>query len=440
MKHEGTTSTKKTGAAAFVLGALCLGALSPFKTAADPLGSNLTLQAALEHGEQNNPELQAAFRQWKGAEQDIVVQRALPDPTFTYGYYFESVETRVGPQDQRFGLSQRFPAFGKLSAREAIATEAANAAEQRYSKQRLKLQQSITKAYAELYYLQRNIAITQDRMQLISDLEGVARARYKSGSPLAPVMQAQVELGRLEDNITSLQDMLQPTKARLNALLNRQADAPLSIASTLPYRQLDILNEDMSANLARTSPELLELEANIARSENQINLARRSRLPDIMLGISYIDTADASMAVPDSGKDPVIGTVGITLPIWFGKNRARIESAASMKTAAQLALENRIQTLEADIRQALFKLRDADRKINLYKESLVPKARQSLEVNRQGYETGGMEFINLIDAERILLEFELAYERALADHLIARADLSRLSGIDFLEEQTTNPH
>jgi outer membrane protein TolC len=57
---------------------------------------------------------------------------------------------------------------------------------------------------------------------------------------------------------------------------------------------------------------------------------------------------------------------------------------------------------------------------------------QSLEVNRKAFEAGQMEFINLIDAQRMLLEFELAHERALADHLIARAKLSQLTGVDFL--------
>jgi outer membrane protein TolC len=402
-----------------------------------PLGTNLTLQTVLDYGEQNNPQLQAAFNQWKGAEQNIAVQKALPDPTFTYGYSFESVETRVGPQEQNFGLSQRFPAFGKLSAMKSIASEAANAAEQRYLNQKLALNYSIAQAYAELYFLKRNISITQDRIQLVRDLEKVATTRYKAGAPLAPTMQAQVELGRLEDRIKSLQDMLQPSEARLNALLNRPSKAPLSIAPTLPYRQIDITAEELAGKIARTSPELMELQANIAQGDHRIKLARRSRLPDIMLGVTYIDTDDAAMAVPDSGKDPVIGTVGITLPIWFGKNRAQIESAAYQHTAAQLALENRAQMLDAEIRQALFKLRDVDRKINLYRDSLVPKAEQSLEVNRQGYEAGSMEFINLIDAERMLLEFELAYERSLADHLIARAELSKLTGTDFL---TGEPH
>lgn len=407
---------------------------------ADPFGTNLTLQAVLDYGEANNPQLQAAYHQWQGAVYDIRVQKALPDPMFTYGYYFESVETKVGPQEQSFGLNQKIPAFGKLSAMKSIASDMADAAQQRYQREKLNLDFSIAQAYAELYYLERSIGITKDRIDLIQDLEEVARTRYTAGSPLAPILQAQVELGRLEDSLNSLNDMKQPLTAKLNALLNRPDAAPLPISSTLPYRLVEADADSIKTNLAQTSPELMELASRLKQGSHQLQLAKRQRLPDLTLGVMYIDTGEASGTVPDSGKDPVIGTIGINLPIWFGKNHARIESAASMKTAAELSLENRRETLDADIRQALFKLRDADRKINLYKDSLIPKATQSLEVNRQGYEAGNMEFINLIDAERMLLEFELAYERALADHLIARANLAKLTGVDFLKGTTHETH
>ncbi len=432
MKHEGTKFMKNTCISALALCTLCLGVASPPTSAAAPSSSNLTLQAALDYGVANNPQIGAVFNQWQAAERNIAVQQALPDPLFTYGYYFESVETKVGPQKQSFGLMQKFPAFGKLSAMKAVALDMANAAGQRYQNEKLKLQQSIAQAYAELYYLKRNIAITQDRIRLTQDLEKVATTRYKAGAPLAPTMQAQVELGRMEDRINSLKDMLHPLEAKLNALLNRPSNAVLPISTTLPYQAVGTEADAVVQNLYHTSPELMELEARIELSNSQLKLARRQRLPDVTLGVNYIDTGNASSVVADSGKDPIIGTVGINLPIWFGKNRARIESAAQQRTAAQLMLENREQTLEADIQQTLFKLRDADRKINLYKDSLIPKARQSLEVNRQGYEASEMEFINLLDAERMLLEFELGYERALADHLIARAEISTLTGTDFL--------
>ncbi|MEE9369219.1 MAG: TolC family protein [Pontiella sp.] len=409
--------------------ATCVAALS---FGADPFGTNLTLQAVLDYGAENNPRLQATFNQWKGAEENIAVQKALPDPAFTYGYYFEPIETKNGPQNQRFDLSQKIPGFGKLSLNKAIATDQAAAAHDRYRREQLDLDFTTTQAYAELHFLKRGIEITQDQITLFLDLEKVARTRYQTGSPMASILQAQVELGRLEDRLNSLNDQRAPKTARLNAALNRPASAPLPWPDTLPYRTIDADAKALHAQTRGTSPELAELGHHIERGNHQLQLAKRERLPDFTLGVQYIDTGHVAGPNPDSGTDPIIGTIGINLPLWFGKNRARIQSAAHLKTAAQLALENRAKTLDADIRQTLFQLRDADRKINLYKESLIPKSLQSLEVSRTGYESGQLEFINLIDAERLLLEFELSYERARTDHLIARAELTNITGIDFI--------
>lgn len=432
-KHNDTKNTKiSKSSSSAALWTLCLCVLVIPPASADPFGTNLTLQAALEYGAENNPRLQAAFNQWKGTEENIAVQKGLPDPTLSYGYYFESVETKTGPQNQRFGLTQNIPGFGKLSIKKEIATDIAATSGARYEREKLRLNFAITRAYAELHYLKRSTEITRDLTYLIQDLEGVARTRYKAGAPMAAILQAQVELGRLEDRLNSLADLRTPQTARLNAALNRPAGSPLPWPSDLPYQFVATDAATLHQEIRSTSPELAELSHRIAQGNHQITLAKRERFPDFALGVQYIQTGDSATSITDSGNDPIIGTIGITLPIWFGKNRAKIESAAYQKAAAQLTLENRTQTLDADICQALFQLNDADRKINLYKESLIPKAEQSLEVNRKGYEAGSMEFINLIDAERMLLEFQLAHERARADHLIARARLAQLTGIDFL--------
>jgi outer membrane protein TolC len=411
---------------------IVLGAAYSISCYSDSIETNLTLRAALEMGEKNNPQLQAVFNQWKGAEQNIAVQKSLPDPMLTYGYYFESVQTRVGPQNQNFSLSQKIPSFGKLGLMKAIATDQTQAMQARYQREKLNLNSTISQAYAELYYLKRSIDITQDRIRLVQDLEQVARTRYKAGSPMPPVLQAQVELGRLEDRLNSLRDNHQPLAARLNAVLNRPVGANLPWPANLPYRAISVDAASLQSTLRQTSPELSELAYNVDQGSHRVQLAKRERLPDLTFGVQYIDTGDASMSVANSGQDAIIGTVGINLPIWFGKNRAKIASANYQRISAELTLENRQQTLDAEISKVLYQLRDADRKINLYKESLIPKAKQSLEVNRKGFESGQMEFLNLIDAERVLLEFELSYERALSDHLIARAELSRLTGTDYL--------
>jgi hypothetical protein len=86
-----------------------------------------------------NPQLEAAFNRWKAALEMVTQAHTLPDPRFNYGYFIQEVETRVGPQEQRPGLSQMFPWFGKLKLRSEAAREGTNAALQQYEAAKLKL-------------------------------------------------------------------------------------------------------------------------------------------------------------------------------------------------------------------------------------------------------------------------------------------------------------
>ncbi len=78
--------------------------------------------------------------------------------------------------------------------------------------------------------------------------------------------------------------------------------------------------------------------------------------------------------------------------------------------------------------EALYKYRDAGRKINLYKDTLVPKAEQSLGVTMEGFMTGSGTSLDLIDAEQTLLELQLAYYRALTDQALRLAEIETLVG------------
>ena len=85
----------------------------------------------------------------------------------------------------------------------------------------------------------------------------------------------------------------------------------------------------------------------------------------------------------------------------------------------------------ASLERSHFELRDAERRVELYAYTLLPKARQSLEVTQNGFTSGDVDFLDLIDAQRTLLEFELAYERAQADRSTRRAKLEQIVGTDL---------
>ncbi len=395
------------------------------------LSSQSTLSDYLAYAALNNSGLEAAFNRWKAALQNEPQVTSLPDPQFTYKYFIEQVETRVGAQRQSFALAQKFPWFGKLKLRGSAAADAARAAKQQYEATKLKLFFQVKNAYYEYYYLGRAIGIIKDNIQLVQNFERVARTRYKAALGKQPdVIRIQVELGKLEDRLKTLQDLKQPIVAQLNAALNRPANTEIGWPGKMEQEKVSITDQEILKWMANSNPELKALKYEIARTRTNINLAKKDYYPDITLGVNYIDTADAtgSMAPSDSGKDPVIAILSINLPLWRGKLDAGLRQAMYNH---RIAIQNKMQklnSLNAEIKMALYKLRDAQRKIILYRDTLLPKAIESVKVSEASFGAGSSSFTSLIDAQRIMLEFQLSYERALANYEQVLARIEMLAG------------
>ena len=305
----------------------------------------------------------------------------------------------------------------------------ARAAYERFELAKLKLFHRVEDGYYELAYLARAIAITRENMDLLKYLEGVARSRYQvAAAQHADVIRAQVELGKLEDQLRTLDDLRQPVAAKLNAALNRPQGSPIPWPKTIPEEEADASSERAMARMLRENPELKSLEADLKKQVAAVDLAKRDYYPDVAFGLDYVDTGGARMRTSDSGKDPVIAKVSVNLPIWRRKYRAAEREAKARLRSARRAKEDHSNTLAAELELALFKFRDAERKIDLFRDALVPKAEQSLRATETAYKGGKMDFLNLIDAQRVLLSFRLAQERALADRGQRLAELEMLIG------------
>lgn len=393
------------------------------------LNDHSALNDYLAYAALNNTGLKAAFLRWKAALERIPQVSALPDPRFNYGYYIQAVETRVGPQNNRFALLQTFPWFGKLELQGSAAAEAARSEKERYEAAKLKLFFQVKDAYYEYYYLARAITVTEENLGLMEQLESVARTQYSAGfTPYANVVRAQVELGKLEDRVKTLKDLREPIVARLNAALNRPAEASLPWPKDVQAEVVSFTQEQLLAWLKEYNPDLKAVDFLAEREKTNIALARKNFFPDITIGMEAIDTGQAlnPAATPDSGKDPIIASISINLPIWWGKYRAGEREALARYEAFRDERTDQENRLASDLKLAIYKYRDAERKINLYRDTLVPKAVQSLEVSLQTFESGLGSFLDLIDSVRTLLEFQLAFERAFADQAQRLAEIEMI--------------
>ncbi|MHC4389213.1 MAG: TolC family protein, partial [Planctomycetota bacterium] len=150
------------------------------------VNSLIGLEDYLRYAALNNAALKASFEQWKAATEEVPQAKSLPDPKFTYSYFIREVETRVGPQRQKFGIMQVFPWFGKIEARTDAAAAKAKAARKRYEAEKLKLFWQVKDAFYEYLYLGSAVEIARQNLELLKHFEDVARTRYMAAAASHP--------------------------------------------------------------------------------------------------------------------------------------------------------------------------------------------------------------------------------------------------------------
>ncbi len=394
----------------------------------DDANSLLRLEDYLRCAALNNAALKASFETWKAAVESIPQAKALPDPKFTYGYFIREMDT-----EQQFELMQEFPWFGTIRARTDQAAANANAAQKRYEAKKLELFQQVKHAFYEFSYLARAIEITKESLDNIRDYEEVVRMKYiGAGSSHPDLIRAQIELVLIEDRLNSLKDLRPAITAELNGILNRPADANLPWPQQLQYQQTSIDFTKLYALIVQNNPDLKAVDYEIEAMRNAETLAKKKSLPNIGVGVSFMDTAQATASgMSSSRENPILATVSLNLPIWTESYKAAERQARAMLLGTRqekIQLEN---ALGAEARQLLYEFDDTVRKIRLYRDIVVPKTKEMVLASESAYQAATIDFLSLIDAQDKLLNYELLYERAAAENAQNLAKLERIAGVSL---------
>ncbi len=411
---------------------------SSFKTVADtaipepiPLPSDPVLEDYITFGLSNSATIRARFEMWKAALAQTEQADTYPDPQLSYGEFLESVQTRTGPQERRIGLSQAFPWPGKLRAQAQVAASRAEAARHRLQVERLRVQTAIEVAYFDYGLLAQEISTTRELLVLLHGLEPVVQGRIRGGEGQASLLRLQVEIGRLEDDLARVLRRQRVASAHLaDAMtLNREPGDILPLPQ-LPKPVVSTVALDSTLALAlENNPEIHDLQAELGARRAAIEVAGFKSLPNFMLGIETMQTGSAiDPLMAGSGDDPLMVKVGVSLPVWRRSYQAAEREARHRVRAAQQNLDALESRLRMRIEVQAFAVEDSARKISLYRDSLIPRASEALQLTLVAYRTGTSSILDLIDSERALLEFQLSFWRACHAYLEGRAHLRALSG------------
>jgi len=362
----------------------------------------------------NSPGVEAAYDDWAASVENITVTRSLPDPQITFQSDILEVVKSVMP-----GFLQEFPGPGKLSARAAAASAESWAKYFAFESAALQTAFDLKQAYYELYFLDERLRINRETLSLLNDLERIARAQNEVGKgTLQDVLRAQIERDRVQTDIANLEDSRQPMLTAFKAALGLTADHPdPPVPARLEATAVNPDSDELLRIAFARNPRLKAVEANVRAAQAGIAVAYKERVPDFSFGLMADVKASPTMFRP---------LAGMTLPIWRDKIAAEIAQAQANELAARARLDAAQIALTVDFAEQSFAYREIGRNLDLLESRLIPKARQSLEIARAGYLAGTIDFFNLMDTERTLLNFELSAVEARTQHEIVLSKLSLL--------------
>ena len=391
-----------------------------------------TLDSLIAEAVENNPQIQAAYNNWQAATYKVTQAKSLPDPTASYTYFGESIETRNGPQENKYGVSQKIPFPGKLGLKGKAQSKRAGMLQEKYEATKREIIKNLKFVYYDIFWVDRAIQITEEEKSILENLEKVAQRKYESNlTPQQDVIKAQVELSKLIDKLFMLRQNRKSLEAKINSILNRpkgmslgQTDIPEPEEFKYELNQLHLVSQEQSQDL-------LAANLDVERAQYEKSLAKMDFLPDFTVGFDYTEIGAGSTSRADDGEDAWAMKVAVNVPIWFNRLGAQVAEKNASLEASKKNHENVKNAVTYEVEDLYFKITTYKDIVLLYKTALVPQTEQAFEAARVGYESGRVDFLNWLDAERVLLQTRLAYYKAIVDYEKSIAYLERVVGKDL---------
>ncbi len=383
------------------------------------------LRSAAELVEQalaNNPGAWAMQAALDAAEQSVAASGTWPDPVLSWAVAPQTFSNETLGDRHILGLSQTLPWVGKraLSRRQRSSEREAQA--QQLSALKLHLAAQTRSSFARWHYVEQALRANTRNQALLRELADVAQASYAAGyTSQQALLKAELRLVQLRRARFELERENRCLQAVLQALINQSPGQALGHPAALPTPPPLPARAQLQAAVPGSNPELAALDARTAARRIQVEQAGRDYYPDFKLNASYLGTLDP----PD--KRLQIG-LALELPLNQGRRRAMLDRArAELARQTWEGADRRVQ-LEAQLSAAWAAAQAADQSVALYRDRLLPLARQNLTAARGEWTAGAGEFREVIDAQEELLDARLGLEKALADAWIFRAQLDELSG------------
>lgn len=389
------------------------------------IGYTQQLESLIEQGLMNNPEIQALELRYSIATEKVNEVNTLPNTEFSAGYFASETETRTGAQKARFGVKQMLPWFGTITARENYAGSMAEADYVDLVIAKRKLALGISQTYYRLYVINAASKVLQENIELLRTYEQLALKGVEGGMASAvDVLQLQIRQNELREQHKVLQQRYLAEESGLNNMLNRDEELGIIVRENFELPEEDGL---IVSDSLRLHPELLKYDALYESVLKDDLLVKKEASPMLGIGVDYVPVAERTdVLFMDNGKDMVMPMVSVSVPIFNNRYSSLTKQNELRKKELEAMRKERYNTLKTQLAEAVSQRNSARIRFVAQSENIA-KARNAEEILIKNYETGTIDFNDVLDIQELQLKFQINQIEAITAYYNQMAIINYLS-------------
>jgi len=363
------------------------------------------LQSLISESLLNSPKIKKFELQYRIASEKVNEVNTLPNTDFGVGYFISEPETRTGAQRFKVSIKQRLPWFGSITARENYINSLAFTKYEDITIAKRKLIVSVSKSYYKLATNTAKKAILNNNIKLLKTYETLALKSVEVGkASVVDVLLLQIRTNEIQQLIRFLEQQYISEQTNFNKLLNRDKDTAINTLNALDIPSVDF---EMNPEKLVFHPELLKYDKLYQSIEKSELLNQKENKPMIGFGLDYVNVSNRTdLNFSDNGKDILMPMLSISIPIFNTTYKSKTKQNELQQQEFLVQKQDRLNALEVLLDNAINNRVFARVRYETQVKNLK-QAKNAEEILVKNYETGMIDFKEILDIQELQLKFEM---------------------------------
>lgn len=390
----------------------------------------MSLPAVMDSIAANHPVVKMYNAEIRSMDAAAKGARSWMPPTVGAGFFMTPYNAKLWQRDGDMlgmgsvavSVEQMFPNRKKLNANENLMKAMSSVEKEKLFAALNENFQDAKKLYYSSIVLDKKLKVVKENEKMLDFMIRNAEIRYKNGlSKISAYYKAKAALGSSKNMQLMYENDLRVNRIRLNALMGRDAFAPLEILPeyNLNDYSLETFGQDLFEQ-NRSDLRSIDREINIAKLKQ--DLEKQNLKPEF--GVKFENMFGF-------GGQPMQFSLMLMVKLPFvswasGMNKANIESLKLKEEALQAQKEMMVNEYSGMAYGMRNELDLNKNQLKLYEDTIIPALKNNYKSMQLGYEQNTEELFMLYDAWEQLNMAQLEYFETLTKALQTQTEIDRL--------------